>query len=230
MRPMTLSERDVANPGVGLRDLLSGRMGVVKGATDFGLREYVNEIVSSGFPAVRSFTGRALRLQLDGYVRRIIDTDFEEQGHLVRRPETLERWMAAYAAAVATETSFEKLRDAATSGQGEKPSKKTTQPYREILERLWIVDPVSAWRPSKNYLSRLGQPPKHHLADPALASRLLGLDAEALLRGGRGRATDCTRGRTTRPVVRISRYPERPRLRASRGGTCAAPAPARRHT
>lgn len=33
---------------------------------------------------------------------------------------------------------------------------------------------------------RLAQPPKHHLADPALAIRLLGLDVDALLGGQEG--------------------------------------------
>jgi len=91
--------------------------------------------------------------------------------------------MAAYAAATATTASLETIRDAATGGQGEKPARTATQPYREVLERLWIVDPLPAWLPSHNRLNRLSQPPKHHLADPALAARILGLDAEALLGG-----------------------------------------------
>jgi uncharacterized protein len=40
---------------------------------------------------------------------------------------------------------------------------------------------VSAWLPTRNRLARLSSPPKHHLADPALAARLLGVDADALL-------------------------------------------------
>jgi predicted AAA+ superfamily ATPase len=184
MRPMSLSERGVGAPSVSLKRLLRGDQPKIAGKTDLILAEYVREIVNSGFPGIRRLSGRALRLQLDGYLRRIIDTDFTEQGYTVRRPEVLQRWMAAYAAATATTASFETIRDAATSGQGEKPSKTTTQPYREILERLWIVDPVPAWLPSRNRLNRLAQPPKHHLADPALAVRILGLDAEALLSGG----------------------------------------------
>ena len=183
MRPMSLSERGVGAPSVSLKRLLRGDQPKIAGKTDLILAEYVREIVNSGFPGIRRLSGRALRLQLDGYLRRIIDTDFTEQGYTVRRPEVLQRWMAAYAAATATTASFETIRDAATSGQGEKPSKTTTQPYREILERLWIVDPVPAWLPSRNRLNRLAQPPKHHLADPALAVRILGLDAEALLSG-----------------------------------------------
>jgi hypothetical protein len=183
MRPMSLSERGTGIPCVSLKQLLQGDKPDIAGKTDVTLADYVREIAHSGFPGIRLLSGRALRLQLDGYLRRIIDTDFREQGYTVRRPEVLERWMAAYAAATATTASYETIRDAATSGQGEKPSKTTTQPYREILERLWIVDPVPAWLPSRNRLNRLGQPPKHHLADPALAVRILGLDADALLAG-----------------------------------------------
>lgn len=183
MRPLSLGERGLGSPTVSLNQLLRGDKGKVEGKTSVTLAGYVREIVNSGFPGIRGLSGRALRMQLDAYLRRVVDTDFQEQGHTVRRPEVLERWMAAYAAATATTASFETIRDAATSGQGDKPSKTTTQPYREILERLWIVDPVAAWLPSRNRLNRLAQPPKHHLVDPALAARMLGLDAEALLGG-----------------------------------------------
>ena len=183
MRPLSLSERGIGTPSVSLKSLLRGGRENVGGKTKIALADYVREIVNSGFPGLRQLSGRAQRAQLDGYLRRIVDTDFEEQGHPVRRPGVLERWLAAYAAASATTASFETLRDAATSGEGDKPSKTTTQPYREILERLWIADPVPAWLPTRNQLHRLAQPPKHHLADPALAARILGLDADALLSG-----------------------------------------------
>lgn len=183
MRPLSLSERGVGTPTVSLSRLLRQEAPVVDGRTDVVLATYVAEIVRSGFPGLRRLNARALRVQLDGYVRRIIDRDFEEQGLRVRRPDVLERWMTAYAAATATTASYETIRDAATGGVGDKPSKTTTQPYRDVLERLWIVDPVPAWLPTRNQINRLAQPPKHHLADPALAVRLLGLDADALLSG-----------------------------------------------
>jgi uncharacterized protein len=183
MRPLSLSERGLEPSTVSLGRLLHGGAPAVEGRTRVGLPDYVAEIVRSGYPGLRRLDGRALRTQLDGYLRRIIDVDFEEQGLKVRRPEVLERWMTAYAAATATTASYETIRDAATSGLGEKPAKTTTQPYRDVLQRLWILDPVPAWLPSRNQLNRLAQPPKHHLADPALAVRLLGLDAAALLSG-----------------------------------------------
>lgn len=187
MRPLSLPERAIGGPTVSLAELLGGRRPDVEGSTDLTLADYTREIVSSGFPGIRGLSGRGLRAQLDGYLRRIVDRDFTEQGLSLRHPDGLVRWMTAYAAATATTASFEAIRDASTSGQGDKPARTTVQPYREILERLWILDPVEAWLPTRNQLSRLAQPPKHHLADPALACRLLGVDEQALLSGETGR-------------------------------------------
>lgn len=183
MRPLALSERGVATPAVSLAALLSGQRPHVAGSSPVALAGYVDEILASGFPGLRALTGRGLRAQLDGYLQRIVDRDFEELGHPVRNPTALRRWMTAYAAASSTTASFDAIRAAATAGHGDKPARTTVIPYRDVLQRLWILDPVDAWLPTRNRLSRLSAPPKHQLADPALAARLLGVDADALLEG-----------------------------------------------
>lgn len=184
MRPMTLVERGIAAPTVALSTLLEGERPKVEGRAEINLKGYVEEILRSGFPGMRDQPMRSVRAQLDGYVDHIVDREFEELGRRVRRPDTLKRWMASYAAATATTTSFEKIRDAATSDEVDKPSRPTALSYRDILEQLWILDPVDAWLPTFNRLARLSLPFKHHLADPALAARLLGVDADILLKGG----------------------------------------------
>jgi predicted AAA+ superfamily ATPase len=183
MRPLALSERGLAQPTVSLAELLQGGRRPLSGACATRLEDYVEEIVASGFPGLRPLAARARRGHLDAYLRHIVGRDFEELGHSVRDPAGLRRWMTAYAAACSTTASFEAIRDAATGGHGEKPAKTTTVPYRDVLERLWVLDPVDAWLPTRNRLSRLSSPPKHQLADPALAARLLGVDAGALLEG-----------------------------------------------
>jgi predicted AAA+ superfamily ATPase len=183
MRPLSFFERQRQTPTVSLGALLGGGRHLIGGTSSISLREYGEEIVRSGFPGLRTLSGRPLRTQLEGYLTRIVDADLVEMGMRVRRPELVRRWLRAYAAATSTTTSYETIRDAATGGEGTKPSKRTTMPYRDILERLWIVDPVPAWIPSRNPISRLSHPPKHHLADPALAARLLGATTETLLSG-----------------------------------------------
>lgn len=183
MRPLTLVERGIGAPTVSLAALLTGRRPAIEGGTDATLEEYADEIVASGYPGLRGLPSRALRAQLDGYLQRIVERDFDEMGHTVRRPATLLRWMAAYGAATSTTTSYEKIRDAASGDLGGVPAKTTTQPYVDVLQRLWIVDQVAAWLPTRNHLARLSTSPKHHLVDPALAARLVGAGRDALLEG-----------------------------------------------
>ena len=183
MRPLSIAERSEEPTTVSLGAMLGGGRPKLTGRTGWRLEGYVEEILRSGFPGLRALSGRSLRAQLNGYIERVLDRDFPDLGHPVRNREGLRRWLTAYAAATATTATFEKIRDAATGGEGEKPSKKATLPYRAVLERLWVLDPVPAWAPTRSHIRRLTLPPKHHLADPALAARLLGVDARTLLSG-----------------------------------------------
>lgn len=183
MRPLSLAERALAQPVVGLGALLSGERPAISGDSDVSLRNYVEEILASGFPGIRTLRERARQAQLESYLAGVIERDFPEQGLRVRRPATLHAWLAAYAAATATSTSYNALLDAATAGESAKPAKSTTTAYRDVLAQLWLLDPVPGWVPNRNHLRRLTQAPKHHLADPALAAHLLGVDSGALLRG-----------------------------------------------
>lgn len=183
MRPLSLAERDLGPPTISLSALLLGHRPDIGGQSTMTLQNYVAEIVKSGFPGLRHLTGAALRAQLDGYLTRVVDRDFHEQGLPLRRPESLRRWLTAYAAAIATTTSLEKIRNAASANDGEVPGKHTVNAYVGVLERLWLIDEVPGWSPSRNHLTRLVQAPKHHLADCALAARLLGASEAALLDG-----------------------------------------------
>lgn len=181
MRPLTLVERGVEVPTVSLAKLLGGTASI-GGRTGLRVADYVEEITASGFPGLRHLSERARNRQLDSYLERIIDHDLAEAGLVVRRPENVRGWLRSYAAATATTTSWEKIRNAASAGT-EKPARSTVQPYIELLTSLRILDPVEAWAPSDNHLSALAGAPKHFLADPALAARLVRLGATQLLRG-----------------------------------------------
>ena len=185
MRPLSLAERMLTTPTVSLAALLGGGRPSVSGSSAVDLPQYAEEITASGFPAIRMLPPRARTAQLDGYLARIADVEFVEQGSRVAKPATLRAWMSAYAAATATLTPYSTLLDAATPGEGHKPAKSTIIQYRDTLTRLFLLDPIPGWLPAFNPLSRLAQAPKFHLADPALAARLLGVSAAGLLDGMR---------------------------------------------
>ena len=185
MRPLSLSERGLCPATVSMRALLTGDRPPVDGDSSLTLPDYVDEILASGFPGIRGLPERARRAQLDGYLARIVDRDFPAQGHPARRPASLRAWLTAYAAATATSSSYNTILDAATPGEGDKPAKTTVIGYRDVLTQVWLLDPIPGWSPSRSALTRLQQAPKHHLADPALAARLLGATRESLLAGDR---------------------------------------------
>lgn len=184
MRPLSVSER-LGDQTVSLAALLGGARPTLEGESPLTVEDYTREILASGFPGLRLLTGRAQRLQLGGYVDRVIDRDIpDEAGVTIRNPAALRRWLAAYAAASSTTTSFEKIRDAASPGQEHKPTKVTINAYRDALTRIWMLDGLSAWIPANNPLNELAHAPKHQLADPALAAQILGAQASTLLTGG----------------------------------------------
>ncbi|MDE3202664.1 MAG: DUF4143 domain-containing protein [Acidobacteriota bacterium] len=80
---------------------------------------------------------------------------------------------------VATDAANEPRRGSSDST----PARDTILSYRSVLESLYLLDQMPGWAPTRNHFAKLGTSPKHHLVDPALAARLLGVDAAALIRG-----------------------------------------------
>jgi len=181
MRPMTLPERSVTVPAVSFADLLGGYRPTGNHPSAFTLADYAREIVASGLPGVRLDPPRLRPRQLDSYLDSALERDIPELGADVRRPRALRAWLAAYAAATATTANYTVILDAATPGEANKISRQTATVYRELLERVRLLEPVPAWIPALTPLRRLGQAPKHHLVDPALAARLLGATEQSLL-------------------------------------------------
>ena len=183
MRPMSFSERGIEDPTVSLRALLKGGTQELGGISRVDVPGYTEEILRSGFPGIRDLPERARQLQLDSYLARIVERELPENGAIVRRPGALRAWLTAYAAATATNAAYTTILDAATPGDANKPARQTVDAYREHLQRIFVLDPLPAWIPTFAPLKRLTHTPKHHLVDPALAARLVGVDRGGLMRG-----------------------------------------------
>lgn len=184
MRPLSLAERGVAEPTVSLAELLRGGATI---AGDSGLRltDYAEQIVATGFPGIYDEPAQTRPALIDAYLENLVQREFPEQGYPVRKPQVLAAWLAGYAAATSTTTQYSRILDAATPGEANKPARTTTLAYRDVLSGLWVLDPLPAWLPTRNEFDRLASTPKHQLADPGLAARLLRASTASLVRGRR---------------------------------------------
>lgn len=185
MRPLSLAERSLETPTVSVAAMLDGERPEITGSSTVGLPDYVREIVASGLPGIHAMDPEDRTDLLDAYVDNIVQREFPEQGYPVRKPQTLRAWLTSYAAATSTTTSYNRILDASSPGQADKPAVTTTITYRDALEGLWLLDPLPAWTPSRNIFDRLAAAPKHQLADPALAARLCGATERSLILGRR---------------------------------------------
>ncbi|MDR2347576.1 MAG: DUF4143 domain-containing protein [Bifidobacteriaceae bacterium] len=183
MRPMTVPERGLDSPSVSFAELLAGGAAKVAGSTKISTADYADEALASGFPGIRGAVPRARRALLDGYIDHIVERDIPQAEGSVRNPVALRAWLAAYGAATATAASDATILAAASAGGSDSPSREAARNYRDLLQRVWVVDPLPAWVASFAHIKRLARRPKHHLVDPALAARLVGSTREGLLRG-----------------------------------------------
>jgi predicted AAA+ superfamily ATPase len=145
------------------------------------LQDYAHEIFTSGFPGIRNHSDKGISALLGGYIDAVVNREFAELGVRVRKPNVLRAWLAAYAAATATTTSYAKILRASTPGEDKKPGKDATLVYRDTLDSLYLTDRVDPWLPTTNRLTALGRSQKHFLVDPALALSLLKIRKQELL-------------------------------------------------
>ncbi len=187
VRPLSLAERGLAVPVVSLASLLRGDRPELDGRCPLTGDRYLGEVLASGLPGIRPLEEPARRRALDRYLERLVAAVPAELGRPVRDPGSLRRRLAAYAAATATTVPESTIAEVADQHRPVRLPPDAAAAYRRLLERLGIVDDLPAFAPRRR-LGRLAEEPKRHLADPALAARLLGLDPALLRRSGVGAA------------------------------------------
>jgi len=184
MRPLSLAERFPHIEKITLKNSFEGKNPTQpRMDSTITFSEYMSEIARTGFPDINAASDVIRNDLIDSYIDNIATREFQAQGIGLRQPETLIRWMRAYAAATGTTTSYNKILDAATPGESDKLSRKATTAYREALSSLWLIDDLPYWGEGENFFGRLKQSSKHYLADPGLEARLLGLNVQDLIRG-----------------------------------------------
>jgi predicted AAA+ superfamily ATPase len=163
MRPMTLSERSGAAPGVSLNALLEHGTDVLPGpqvAYSTAAQRALTE--RAGLPGLLHLDDSAHAMQLEAYLRSVLSADPQLIDGVDRSASRLWRYITAYAACVGTNTAHSTIYNAAGL------SNATAADYHDVLSRLGLILELPAFW--SNTLKSLAKAPKRHLADAALAA------------------------------------------------------------
>ena len=140
----------------------------IAGAT-IGRDAFVDRAVRGGYPEARLRAQRRRDRWFDSYLTTIIDRDLRELSgaHKLEEIPALLRLIAAQAA---------NLYRAENIGNKMGLHKQTVQNYTQLLETVFLVKRIKAWRPSIG--SREVQTPKIFVMDTGLLAHLVGADEQ----------------------------------------------------
>jgi predicted AAA+ superfamily ATPase len=136
-----------------------------------GRDAFVEAIVAGGFPEARGRSPRRREQWSEDYVRSTVERDLRDlsDAHKLAVVPQLLRALAARAGSI---VDHEKV----AQRLGVDP--KTAKSYTSLLELVFLVRTVPAWRPG--ITAREGKKPKVHLVDTCLLLSLLGADERRL--------------------------------------------------
>ncbi|MCY4371579.1 MAG: DUF4143 domain-containing protein [bacterium] len=179
LRTMSLVERGLSTAAVSLAGLLRGEP-CAADPTGRGVPEAVDALCRGGWPGLDlDLPVRDVIRALASYLDDIARTDIRQVDGVARDPVRVQALMRSLARNVGTAASLNKLAGEADSASP--LSRHTVRSYLDALERLHVIEPLTAWPTHLRSRSPLLTTPKHHFTDPSLAVAALRAGPERLL-------------------------------------------------
>jgi Predicted ATPase (AAA+ superfamily) len=180
MRPMSLYESNESNGTISLTGLFDGNRDI-EGISDLSIEQIAFAICRGGFPAsVGKPDKTALRMPVN-YVETIINQDISRVDGVEKNPNRVRLLLRSLARNVATMASVQTiLKDVEATETS--ISDKTVSVYYNALRRIFVIEPMPAWSPSFRSKTAIRSTPKHHFVDPSIATAVMRISPEALLK------------------------------------------------
>ena len=179
MRPMSLYESGESNGTVSLADLFSGKCDV-ESTSDLSIEQIAFVICRGGFPATIGKPEKAaLQMSVD-YVEAVINYDVSQVDGVEKNPARVRLFLRSLARNIATLTSAQTILKDIESTETS-ISDKTFAVYNNALRRIFVVEPMPAWSPSLRSKTAIRTSPKHHFADPSIATAVMRINPAGVL-------------------------------------------------
>ena len=168
IRLWPFSQSEIVHSQVNLVDLLfDAEVPVITGAT-VGRDAFVERAVRGGYPEAYGRAQRRRERWFDSYVESVITRDIRNLAD-IRRSDAIPSLLRLIAAQAAN------LFKAETMGNDMGISTKTVQSYTDLLETVFLVRRIKAWR--ANIGTREVTTPKIYVVDSGLLAYLCGADS-----------------------------------------------------
>jgi predicted AAA+ superfamily ATPase len=179
MRTMTWAEMGYSTGEVRFADIFNAE-GLSSSLVAPDLRTLCERLVIGGWPGNVSLEEDSAIIANDNMLELLCEADVSRVDGKRRDPLKVRQLLRSLARNVSTEASYETIR---RDVWGEQPSlsNDTVIDYLRTLERLMMVENLSAWSTHIRSKARLRSSPKRHLADTGLACSALGLSSSKLL-------------------------------------------------
>jgi predicted AAA+ superfamily ATPase len=167
VRLWPFSQSEIERSEANLVDrLFEGRSPSITGAT-VGREAFIERAVRGGYPEAYGRDQRRRKRWFESYIESVITRDIRDLAE-IRRSDEIPRLLRMIAAQAAN------LFKAETMSNDLGISTKTVQSYTELLETVFLVRRIRAWRP--NIGTREVTTPKVYVVDSGLLAYLLGAD------------------------------------------------------
>lgn len=178
MRPMSLFESGHSSGAVSLAGLLRGDD--PRGApAQLTVPDIVERIVVGGWPELLGRGEVDARRWLADYVTSLAEVDVPGLGPR-RNPANIRRLLASLGRAEGTVLNQSALAADIGGARGAIASETLTN-YLDALDRLMLIEPLSAWQPHLRSRTRLRATPVHHFVDPSIGLAAMGAGSADLL-------------------------------------------------
>lgn len=181
MDTMTWQELGYSTGLVKVSELLQGTLSDFF-AEGVSLDFIIDKMLIGGWPTLLNQSQKNAKQLNSGYIDLLCEVDMSRATGVKRDPRKVRSLLRSIARNTATLVDNKTLeQDVKTSDRNEL-SRNTIAEYLDALTRLMILYEQPAFNPHIRSSASLRKAPKRHLCDTSLATAVLGLDEEALMR------------------------------------------------
>lgn len=182
MRTMSLYESGESNGKISINDLFNNPNMDIDGIkSDLTIEKLIFAACRGGWP--ESLNKKSIKAQLfvaENYIKNICETDASKIDGHKKDPKKVKKILEAYARNISTIASKKTLLSD-VRGSYPEMTNSTFNTYLDSLNRLFVIEDMSAWNPNIRSKTAIRSTPKREFTDPSIAVAALNLTPDLLI-------------------------------------------------